>query len=274
MAQEATGGFQILFLKPNSNGRLARKATEQEIAAFEEGLAKNPNYKGEDIGVAKLVNDSTGAIVYHKQFSATDYGFINRVAVVSPVFNGKQTPHFTISIRSEATGIIEQVQFPIFMANGRMSQMSKNMIATLPQIDVNTKYSIGCYRKDGKMPDGKDVYNINLPINYRLEDDSREFLRSDIFVKSEKHPDGVIPPAKEVTKFGTKSKDYSDQDNFMYDLMVSQIARITNEIEVREGSNATGIHPAASAPKPNAGSQANVQQAAAPEPDPTDDLPF
>lgn len=197
MAREFTNSNKTNYLKINQEGLLYLSSKEEK-----EGY--------------KAVTLKNGNTVYHKTFASTDDGHLDFLGITEKEFEGKKIKQLVLSIKGETEN--DNISIDLFKSTGALEDYVKNLATLLPNLDFSKSINIVPSRKKND----RGYADRAFFINYTGAQGDGSFVKfAHKFGK-----DGDIPAAEKKTKVdGTTYYDFSEQDAFLYKILVAEIDR-------------------------------------------------
>lgn len=162
----------------------------------------------------KEVELKDGRKTYHKTFTATEDGLIDYIGITEKEFTtGVKTKVFAIVIKGKEES--DMVQFRLHTEKGNLNGYVKSLASVLPNVDFSRELYIAPSTKRND----RGYVNPSLFINYVGTE--KEFVQ----FAHKAGKDGDIPAAKEVVKMGQKTYDFTEQDEYLYNILLKEIER-------------------------------------------------
>lgn len=162
----------------------------------------------------KKIELKDGRIFYHKTFTSTEDGFIDYLGIVEKdLSEGGKKKELVIVVKGKSEA--DMIQIPLYTTKGNLNGYVKSLASTLPNLD----FSREVYFAPSTKLNDRGYVNQSLYINYVGTE--KEFVQ----FAHKAGKDGDIPAAKEVTKMGQKAYDFTEQDEYLYNILLKEIER-------------------------------------------------
>lgn len=240
MAKEAGQGGNMTFLAINKDGYFYKKVEEGEEGSVEVKL-------------------KDGGSVYHKLYKETDDGYIDYMSIEEKEFKSGKVKLLSLSVKSENG--IDKISMPLKNSRGGLNEYAKGLALILPNLDFSRLVNISASKKKND----KGFINKFLYINYV---DGQEPKYPEFAHKY--GAEGDIPKGVKVTKMGEETWDFSAQDEFLLEILTTEMARFK---AFRTSNPVKSV----SEDKPAEPKSSNTSASSRPEPvheDEEDELPF
>ena len=259
-------GQKTNYLRVNyETGNLCIKLSEDE---YRQELAKgNTN--------VKMRNVKDGVVGYVNEFPlGTEIGYIDFLGVTTSKFPKGEVKMLTITIKGDVER--DSLSVPLYVGStNNLDGFAKSIIKYLPNLDFTKKVSFntsGSLNAKGKM---------QVSVFFNQYDDSGENkvnIKAAYHVKSEKNPNGNLPPAVLVSDRGKEFWDSKEQDDILFNVLTEQLERFKQVKAERGDYQAQGVQYQSGTPQvapqpqyqqyyqPQAQPQVQYQQQPAPQP--------
>lgn len=259
-------GQKTNYLRVNyETGNLCIKLSEDEYC---QELAKgNTN--------VKMRNVKDGVVGYVNEFPlGTEIGYIDFLGVTTSKFPKGEVKMLTITIKGDVER--DSLSVPLYVGStNNLDGFAKSIIKYLPNLDFTKKVSFntsGSLNAKGKM---------QVSVFFNQYDDSGENkvnIKAAYHVKSEKNPNGNLPPAVLVSDRGKEFWDSKEQDDILFNVLTEQLERFKQVKAERGDYQAQGVQYQSGTPQvapqpqyqqyyqPQAQPQVQYQQQPAPQP--------
>lgn len=190
------------YLRINSDGRLFTSSKEPK-----EGYSEFEN--------------KAGVVSYRKLFAGTEFGKITQLGISEVQFTKGPIKFLTITVENESNRDVLQV--PLKNTKGGLNSVVKKFIAVLPNIDFSRTLTLSSSRKENASGFGEDVIFVNyVDDNGQIEKGALKFALK--FGK-----DGNVPGFETRDGIDGIEYDFTKQDKFLYDELLTQLERFKNE---------------------------------------------
>ena len=223
-------GQKTNYLRVNfETGNLCLKLSEDE---YRQEVAKgNTNVKtkkNEDGSISGYVNEFP---------LGTEIGYIDFLGVTTSKFPKGEVKMLTITIKGDIER--DSLSVPLYVGStNNLDGFAKSIIKYLPNLDFTKKVSFntsGSLNAKGKM---------QVSVFFNQYDDSGENkvnIKAAYHVKSEKNPNGNLPPAVLVSDRGKEFWDSKEQDDILFNVLTEQLERFKQVKAERGDYQAQGV---------------------------------
>lgn len=223
-------GQKTNYLRVNfETGNLCLKLSEDE---YRQEVAKgNTNVKtkkNEDGSISGYVNEFP---------LGTEIGYIDFLGVTTSKFPKGEVKMLTITIKGDIER--DSLSVPLYVGStNNLDGFAKSIIKYLPNVDFTKKVSFntsGSLNAKGKM---------QVSVFFNQYDDSgnnKVNIKAAYHVKSEKNPNGNLPPAVLVSDRGKEFWDSKEQDDILFNVLTEQLERFKQVKAERGDYQAQGV---------------------------------
>ena len=244
-------GQKTNYLRVNyETGNLCIKLSEDE---YRQELAKgNTN--------VKMRNGKDGVVGYVNEFPlGTEIGYIDFLGVTTSKFPKGEVKMLTLTIRGDVER--DSLSVPLYVGStNNLDGFAKSIIKYLPNIDFTKKVSFNT----GRSLDSKGKMRVSVFFNqYDDSGNNKVNVKAAYHVKSDKNPNGNLPPAVLVSDRGKDVWDSKEQDDILFNVLTEQLERFKQVKAERGDYQAQDVQYQSGTPQ--VAPQAQYQQAAQPQ---------
>lgn len=209
MAQEFTNGGNNTanFLQINKDGLLYKWSKEP--------LEGGQEHKNKD-----------GLPYYTKTFSRTEEGYICKLDIKE---DGRFGEELIIGIRGKNES--DFISFTMRKQGGGLSDYTKHIARVLADVDFSKRYTIAPSTKKNEKGYLRREFYFN-----QIDVEGSPFINPSLKYKN-KDGEGDIPQMVKKTIAGKDTYDFTEQDNYLYDVLVKQIKRFNEYKAARKADN-------------------------------------
>lgn len=212
--QFVKNGGKINYLSVRtSDGMLYTRLTKEE---YDAEVAKGNTFAK----IHKKDEKPESPTYYHNTFpGGTEIGHITFLGITEYNLSTGKVSYLSFTIKGETES--DNVSVPLYQQGSfDLNGLAKEIIKYLPNIDFSRLISFNSSKQKGL--DNKE--HIRFFFSYH-DGDKPEYLSTALKNRNEKNPDGQLPPPVKVVKNGKESYDFSEQDNILYNTLMTQLER-------------------------------------------------
>ena len=223
-------GQKTNYLRVNfETGNLCLKISEDE---YRQEVAKgNTNVKtkkNEDGSISGYVNEFP---------LGTEIGYIDFLGVTTSKFPKGEVKMLTITIKGDVER--DSLSVPLYVGStNNLDGFAKSIIKYLPNVDFTKKVS---FNTSGRL-NAKGKMKVSVFFNqYDDSGNNKVNIKAAYHVKSEKNPNGNLPPAVLVSDRGKEFWDSKEQDDILFNVLTEQLERFKQVKAERGDYQAQGV---------------------------------
>lgn len=244
-----------------SDGLLYSRLTEEE---YNEEVKKGNTF------LKITQKDDNSPKYYHNTFPAgTETGLVSYLGINEVMINNKKMKFLVITIRGEEEN--DSISVLLRQAGSTaLASISKEIIRYLPSIDYTKPLFINS--NASKNEKGKPKISVFFA---QEVDGKKTYLKAALKTKSDKNPDGTLPPPVQKEVDDEMTWDWSEQDRILYKTLINEIARFEKVKKERGGEqDSVEEQKTVSEPVQNVSKTVNKTKNVPVQEEDEDDLPF